>query len=97
MKNERTFAIEHHGRLIAGSIDRLVLIYDGQQLVAAEILDYKTDAIARDDRSALQHAIDRYRPQQQAYREAVAAIYGIPLAQIRARLVFLATGQIVSI
>ncbi|MFM2095028.1 MAG: ATP-dependent helicase/nuclease subunit, partial [Planctomycetota bacterium] len=97
VKNERTFAIEHHGRMIAGSIDRLLLIYDGQQLVAAEILDYKTDAIPRDDRSALQHAIDRYRPQQQAYREAVAAIYGIPLAHIRARLVFLATGQIVSI
>ncbi|NLX56572.1 MAG: UvrD-helicase domain-containing protein [Planctomycetaceae bacterium] len=90
--NERRFAVRDEGRLLSGIIDRLVLLYHGDQLVAADIVDYKTDSVARDDPTQLDRLVEFYRPQLAAYRRAVAAIYRLPPRQICARLLFVSAG-----
>ena len=97
VKNERAFSVMREGGMLAGSVDRLILVYDGERLVAADILDYKTDALPANDPAELQCAVERYRPQQMAYREAIAAIYQLPSPRIRTRLAFLAPGQLVTV
>ena len=57
------FAIRRDDELVSGRIDRLVRIYDGSCLAAAEILDFKSDAIGRDDEAALTERLEFYRPQ----------------------------------
>jgi ATP-dependent exoDNAse (exonuclease V) beta subunit len=90
--NERRFAVREERRLLSGTTDRLVLLYDDQRLVAADIVDYKTDAIASNDRVRLEQLVDHYRPQLQAYCGAVSTLYRLPLSQICARLLFLSPG-----
>jgi ATP-dependent helicase/nuclease subunit A len=90
--NERRFAVRDQQHLLSGAIDRLVLLYDGDRLVAADIVDYKTDSVARDDRAKLEQLVEFYRPQLQAYGRAVSTLYRLPLRQICARLVFVAAG-----
>ncbi len=90
--NERRFAVRDEGRLLSGIIDRLVLLYHGDQLVAADVVDYKTDSVTRDDPAQLDRLVEFYRPQLAAYRRAVAAIYHLPLRQICARLLFVSAG-----
>lgn len=91
--NERTFALQHDEQLLTGSIDRLILWRRGKEVVAAEVIDYKTDTLAAGDRQALAEKVDFYRPQLQAYRQAVAQLYRLTEKQIRLRLFFLATGE----
>jgi len=56
---------------------------------AADITDYKTDAIAANDEPALQSRVDYYRPQLAAYRRAASQFARLPESQIGTRLVFL--------
>ncbi|HUS39880.1 MAG TPA: UvrD-helicase domain-containing protein, partial [Pirellulales bacterium] len=94
---ERSFAIYEDGQLIYGIIDRLVLLYDEQQLVAADVIDYKTDRLAADDPQALTKKVDHYRPQLEAYRKAVARTFRLPQEQIAARLAFVAEGKVADV
>jgi len=55
--------------LVEGFIDRLVLIREGDALVGAEVLDFKTDA-------DLQTALPVYRRQVAYYCEAIARASG---------------------
>jgi len=61
---------------------------------AAEVVDFKTDALPPDDEEAAAARVEHYRPQLEAYRDAVAALYGLPAEAVRARLVFLAAGLV---
>jgi ATP-dependent exoDNAse (exonuclease V) beta subunit len=94
LHHERRFAVRDAARLLSGAIDRLVLLYAGERLIAADIVDFKTDAIARDDRAALEHAVSHYQPQLDAYRRAVAALYRVPLESITGRLLFVSPGLV---
>lgn len=87
--NERPFAIVHQGRLLSGTIDRLVLATVDGVVQAAEILDFKTDRLGDPPQPLLQERTQYYRPQLEAYREAVAHLYRLPLPAVSARLVFL--------
>ena len=89
VQTERRFAIREDDAILNGSIDRLVLIGDGRRTLAADVTDYKTDAILPGDQSALQARIEFYRPQLAAYRRAVARFTRLPTEQIATRLVFL--------
>ena len=82
------------GSLIEGVVDRLVLVYEGGCIVAAEISDFKVEQI---DDSNLTQRIEHYRPQLAAYRAAVEQMLGLPADQIATRLVFVQTGQVVQI
>ncbi|HJN08502.1 MAG TPA: UvrD-helicase domain-containing protein [Pirellulaceae bacterium] len=90
--NERPFAIREQNRMLTGNIDRLVFLSRGRALVAAEVVDFKTDVIRLD--SQLVERIDFYRPQIDAYRRAVAAITGLAMERIAARLLFVNAGEV---
>ncbi len=72
-------APDQTGGLVTGVIDRLVLLHDPQSyaLLAADILDYKTDDIPGDD-DAIQTRVAFYTEQLQAYRQAVSHLYRLP-------------------
>ena len=84
-------------RLLVGDIDRVVTVYDGDQPVAADILDFKTDVIRPNDLKALDIKAAFYRPQVQAYRQAVCAMMRIPPKAIQAQLLFVHIGKTVQI
>jgi ATP-dependent helicase/nuclease subunit A len=63
-------------------------------VIAAEVLDFKTDTIAAGDKRALAERVEFYRPQIEAYRQAVAKLYHLELKCITARLVFLSANAV---
>jgi len=91
---EFPFAITHEGSVLRGSIDRLVLIRRDGQVVAADVIDYKTDAF--EDEAALDVKAAHYRPQVNAYRQAVAQIFKLPGSAIRAVLFFVHGPRVVA-
>ncbi|HUY90928.1 MAG TPA: UvrD-helicase domain-containing protein [Pirellulales bacterium] len=94
---ERRFAVRERDAILSGSLDRLVLIHRGDKLVAAEVLDFKTDRVSPDRPEQLAAAIDAYRPQLNAYRQAVSRMTGLPLDRIFARLLFVEPGLLQTI
>ncbi|MCH2125742.1 MAG: UvrD-helicase domain-containing protein [Pirellulaceae bacterium] len=94
VENERAIAVRQTHRLLVGHIDRLVTSYRAGRAVAADIIDFKTDTVAQDDSAALRNKITYYRPQLQAYRDAVAAQFRLPPDQVRAKLLFVGIGKI---
>jgi ATP-dependent exoDNAse (exonuclease V) beta subunit len=89
---EHAFALREEGKLMSGSIDRLVLVREGERVVAAEVIDFKTDMLDKKS-STLADKVEFYRPQLAAYRRAVARLHRLDEAAITARLVFLSTGE----
>jgi RecB family exonuclease len=94
---ELRFSVIDAGQSIQGTIDRLVLLRRDGQVVAAEILDFKTDAMLKDDDGALQDLIAAYRDQMKAYARAVGLMYRLPADRISTRLVLLSTGKVVEV
>lgn len=88
---------EGQSRLISGVIDRLVLIRQGGRVIAADIIDYKTDRLEAADESAIGQRVEHYAPQLRAYAAAVARMFRIPPDQVRAALVFLSADHVVFI
>lgn len=86
---ERPFAVRDGDAVLAGSMDRLVVIHSGGQAIAAEIIDYKTDAIAPGNRSAIAQRVAFYQPQIDAYRAAASQFLRLDRSRIAAQLVFL--------
>jgi ATP-dependent helicase/nuclease subunit A len=78
--------------LLQGYIDRLVLTGEGGSVLEAEVLDFKTDVLDASNAGALVRRAEHYRPQIDAYREAVAARYRLDLRQVSGTLLFLRAG-----
>jgi ATP-dependent exoDNAse (exonuclease V) beta subunit len=91
---ERPFAVRDGQALLSGQIDRLVLRYEAEQLVAADIVDYKTDALPAGDPQAIEARAVIYRPQLEAYCRAVASLYRLAPERVSARLVFVDPGVV---
>ena len=89
---ERSFAVGDESGILRGAFDRLVVLRDGQQVVAADILDFKTDEVPGDDPRAIDARVEQYRPQLAAYRRAAAAMLAIDPKQVSARLLFVGPG-----
>jgi ATP-dependent helicase/nuclease subunit A len=85
------------GELVSGVIDRLVLMYDptDYSLLAADIIDYKTDVVS--DIKAVAQRVEFYHEQILAYRNAVSGLYRIPHERISARLLFVHSGDVCAI
>ena len=92
--NERNFAMYLDDQLMQGTIDRLVMIYEAQRLIAADVIDYKTDHV---DSENLKDKIEFYAPQLNAYRRCVSQLFGLSPESIGCKLLFTATDQIVSL
>ena len=71
------------GELLRGVIDRLVLLYDADKIVAADVVDFKTDENFPDD-----SRLEEYRKQLKAYETVVKKQYGLPSSAISLRLAF---------
>ncbi len=94
VQNERPFAVNLDEGLMQGFIDRLVLVYQGDRLIGADVIDYKTDPV---DEQSMGQRIEHYRPQLEGYRLAVSKFASLPLEKIAARIVFLETGNVVTL
>ncbi|MFK7769083.1 MAG: hypothetical protein AB8B55_17805 [Mariniblastus sp.] len=90
----RRFAAMLDGELLSGVIDRLVLVYQGSKLVAADVIDFKSDRV---DGENLQERIEHYRPQLNGYRRAVSKFANLPLSKISTRLAFPSAGKVVNL
>lgn len=95
--NEQSFAVRDGGEIMSGFIDRLVLIYLDNQLVACDVVDFKTDAVDDNDPSALTAKAEHYRPQLNAYRRVVSRLYDVPQQNISTRLFFVGIGKIANV
>jgi ATP-dependent exoDNAse (exonuclease V) beta subunit len=96
--NERRFAAtiarSDGTELIEGVVDRLVLVYQDDKLVAADVIDFKSDAIGP---SELNDKVAQYGPQLAAYRDAISVSLGLPAAAISTRLAFISTGDVINL
>jgi len=91
---ERPFAVRDGDTILSGTIDRLVVLFDGARPIAADVLDFKTDRVPGADPQAVQQRIEFYRPQLEAYRCAVADLFRLDRARISTRLAMLEPGMV---
>ncbi len=94
VENELPFARRVGDEIQEGFIDRLVLIERSGQVVRAEILDFKTDAIEAGDEALLAALTERYRPQIEAYCDAVREQYRLDEGDVAGKLLFLHAGVV---
>lgn len=96
LERERPFAIRTGGEILQGVADRLVLDRSGGdgEVRRAHVIDFKTDRFSAADAGTLERAVERYRPQLEAYRRAIAVMHDIDRANVRASLVFLEAGAV---
>lgn len=96
VRNERRFSVRRQQSLMTGSIDRLVTLRRENTILAAEIIDFKTDMLP-DDLLAINERVEFYRGQIEAYIEAVALFYKIPVERISAKLALLNLGRVMTV
>ena len=94
VENERPFVIQNVDGVLEGFVDRLLWLYDGDQLLGAEIIDFKSDKAKNGKRD---EQVRFYSAQLNAYIDAVATISELPEEKINAYLVFLENGEIVEV
>jgi ATP-dependent exoDNAse (exonuclease V) beta subunit len=80
--------------MLHGSIDRLVLIQEGGRVTEADVVDFKTDVLDGSDPEAVAARVAYYRPQIDAYKEAVAGRYGLEPSAVSGHLLFLRPGVV---
>ena len=94
VENELPFVRRVGDEIQEGFIDRLVLVERGGRVVAAEVVDFKTDRIAADDEARLAERTEHYRPQIEEYCRVVKSTYGLADPDVRGTLVFLDAGVV---
>ena len=94
VENELPFVRRLGDEIQEGFIDRLVLIERDGEVVQAEILDFKTDAIEQGDDDTLKARTEHYRPQIEAYCDVVREQHGLAKADVAGKLAFLGVGVI---
>lgn len=97
VKNEHSFAVREAGEIVSGYIDRLVLIYLDNQLVACDVIDFKTDTFAFDDQRAFAAKVNYYQEQLDSYRRVVSRLYRIPVDCVSTRLFMVGAGTITNV
>jgi ATP-dependent helicase/nuclease subunit A len=97
VSNERKLLQLLDGHLLRGVIDRCVVGYDGDQVVRADIIDFKTDQRPEgyDLQSWLLDRKNFHFPQLALYRRAIAEQYRLSEDKISIALVLLSEDQVV--
>ncbi|MDG2381018.1 MAG: UvrD-helicase domain-containing protein [Pirellulaceae bacterium] len=95
VKSEQTLSVSLGDTILSGAIDRLVITFERNRPVAADVIDYKTDAVK--SAQEMQQRVDYYRPQLQAYGAGVQRMLRLPPEKVTARLLFLAPDKVVTI
>jgi len=94
VESERRFAVHWEGKILHGSMDRLVIRRKGDEVVGLEIIDFKTDR--RGGESESEFLLDRqamYAPQMLAYRQAAEKLY--LNVRIATKIVFTSVDKVV--
>ena len=91
---EYQFAVKTDTGLLSGTIDRLVLSIDADRIDAAEIIDFKSDQLTK--KTALDQS-ETYRPQMEAYAEAVTQAFNLEPDQIRLMIGFTEIDQLIQL
>jgi ATP-dependent helicase/nuclease subunit A len=92
---ERSFAVRAGDAILRGVFDRVVVFEDDRYRPrSATIMDYKTDDVSPGN---LERAVERYRPQLGAYRQALSAMLGLPRDAIECQLLFVCAGIVHSV
>ncbi|MCA9053452.1 MAG: UvrD-helicase domain-containing protein, partial [Planctomycetaceae bacterium] len=94
VQRERNFAAPLGNEMVRGCIDRLVLLKHGDRVVAADILDFKTDALDGAADESRSERLSGYRGQLRLYARAVQHLYQLPADKVSARLVFLGAERV---
>jgi len=96
--NERRLLELIDDSLLRGTIDRLVIGYDGSEIVRAEVLDYKTDALPSETGldAWVKDRIDHHADQLRLYRRVLGQQFKIAPENIDLTLILLSGDQIVS-
>ena len=95
VKHESPILVRNNDTISTGYIDRLVLVFINNKVVAADIVDYKTDTIRDDDHLA--NRVEHYSPQLTRYMDAIKQMHRLPENHVTSRLVFVNSHQIVEI
>ena len=89
---ERSFDVVLGNRWVTGTFDRVVVRYnDEERALSACIYDFKTDDVPA---HSVQQQATLYHSQLSLYREALSRLLHIPVAAIRAVLIFTAPGTV---
>jgi ATP-dependent exoDNAse (exonuclease V) beta subunit len=91
---ERPFVIRTADTLLAGKFDRVVVTLESSQVVRADVVDFKSDALVADDRGHTDAVVAHYRPQIDAYRIAVSRLLNIRPTSVGAKLIFVTAGVV---
>jgi hypothetical protein len=95
VETECPFAVRESEGLLSGNMDRLVVLRDGDEVVAADLIDFKTDALGGASDATIRERAEFYRPQILAYRRAAGQILRLPPDRIASRLLFVAAERAV--
>jgi ATP-dependent exoDNAse (exonuclease V) beta subunit len=91
---ERPFAMREEEALVYGIIDRLVLFWQEERVIAADILDFKSEVVAIGDAAAIAATAARYQARLVLYQRAVARLYALDTDRIVTRLLFVRCGMV---
>ena len=89
---ERPFAIREDEAIVHGIIDRLVLFWQGKRVIAADILDFKSEVIAISAPADVEAVVARYQAQLALYKRAMARQYALDADRVTTRLLFVQCG-----
>jgi ATP-dependent helicase/nuclease subunit A len=92
VRNEQKIAVRVGDAVLSGNIDRLVVARDGERIVAADIIDYKTDNWPGNGSDQVAQRVEFYRPQIESYCQAAARMLQLDRNRIVARLAFVKRG-----
>jgi len=88
---ERDFSVRYNGKILSGTFDRVVIHWQADRPVAADLVDFKTDRITTPEQLAERAAV--YQPQLQAYTDALARMLHLPPPAVNAALLFIGSDQ----
>ena len=91
---ERPFAVRENDAVVYGIIDRLVLFCRGDKVLAADLLDFKSDALSVRDAAEIDEAVGRYQPQLTMYHRAITQQFALDVDRIATRLLFVQIGEV---
>lgn len=94
VRREFPFTQREGDSLINGIIDRLVLHRRGGKVVAADVIDFKTDAVDVTNEATIAARVEFHRGQMEAYRRAVSRMEGVAPDRVRSRLLFVTAGVV---
>ncbi len=91
---ERPFVVRENDAVVYGIIDRLVLFCRGDKVLAADLLDVKSDAFSVRDAAEIDEAVVRYQPQLTMYHRAITQQFALDVDRIATRLLFVQIGEV---